>query len=1292
LIDKSERLNSPEVLNSTEQALDDIEIIKIEPESPVKDYTLLNSEIANPISQTPVVFHELERNPIVNNTSVLDILLEQPLSYMIFTRYQNYDTWTNGLLRRSLALPEFNPTKWEYIDIDHNTSTGADDGNTLLTYDPHHEIRIRLTQSPFEVKDTQIPRPLQGIDGSINASGGLQIEIEKLVNNTFPLEAYVIKSISYEGNNYIWVIGFEFQKTPGSFNLTVIADSVKLIGGKVDEFITYLLSGNLSDISDISLAEVNGPYTLNYETNTAIPSVAATIGLVKVENYTLTDKSWIQLRLDKADHENTIPTTGEVFMDSMNIEAPIDTLRWLAGESDSDRIPVILTIKYFEERDEIIFASVLVNELPGFFEFVIDYTTTVDDVNVTIIDYEASEVVHELVYNGYLYPNYRTKNNLEYYNATNLKLVDIPKKFHMETTTDIASQVDTGVYYTPQTGLVANIIDNLVLKLSNRLYRIGKYLKYAADSVMTLPNSNGWAVIDAYDEHFTEIEFYRSSGNYITRDGNFIAFFDDSYVDPFKYDDPDYVLGNIAMSGRFSHLKFLNISFKTNTHLEVKLQGGTDFNALIIKGNEFTHAHVSNLPNYLLIESGDNGTMYSTVPSELEDYEDESDFDQNKISEFKIISVVGQQYLQMKVKDIPNTMTFKRPPGNIVFDVPGDQAIGSFEFQITNNSYYPLYGVKEGHYAYISQTQDYNIGSGRLSGVKHIEYNPEQFGTFALKLEEEAKFQLIFNNELDKKLATSGRMIIDPLPSDFSMELPGIANRSQFLEFPEVTNVSDITEFSNIFFVLGNLGNEIIDLMGNISNSLIQSIGNIGTNFAFTYSLETYNVPLDIIADIERGNWELLEDEPDVPSISWTHGISLIQHEYQDISFLKAHVYLQGLPQRATFESRLVGDDVYIKLDFDDYSPIYDWLQIDIKGVQDRDVDLYLTGLRPNIDFYAEANLTMNLSVAGQITGTIQILTADRDCPRYAVDEKAQGLQDGSLPGVDLGKLYIKMTQYAPIFSYREILVAKVPARFYTNLALTTDLSVKYQASEEIDYFYAKLSKFALDRQWHHSYVIFHELPLEFELGLESNPDFDMDEPLPTQGLPTIKIDTSTQEQLDVYIDLDGRTVGQRPNYEIYIGDAPNILASMSGDVYKFRSLDGKLGALEVKLTNLPIRDNYKVDKFELIGEDIKGFDIKINTIFGVLPYIEVDTDPNNDGENVGRLEINLNHQIELFGKMVKAEVALVDIVYTDAGGGNFPTSMPIYFNSIAMDMSKSKYNIIIPAPIVSVFTSTLSG
>ena len=49
-------------------------------------------------------------------------------------------------------------------------------------------------------------------------------------------------------------------------------------------------------------------------------------------------------------------------------------------------------------------------------------------------------------------------------------------------------------------------------------------------------------------------------------------------------------------------------------------------------------------------------------------------------------------------------------------------------------------------------------------------------------------------------------------------------------------------------------------------------------------------------------------------------------------------------------------------------------------------------------------------------------------------------------------------------------------------------------------------------------------------------------------------------------------------------------------------------------------------------------------------------------------------------------------IVYTDAGGGNFPTSMPIYFNSIAMDMSKSKYNIIIPAPIVSVFTSTLSG
>ena len=483
LTEKNNRLNSPEILNSTEKILDDIEIVEYKPESPVQDYTVLSSEISNPLSQTPSVFHELERNPIVNNTSILDLLLEQPLNYFIFTRYQTYDTWTDGLLRRSLAIPEFNPSKWEYIDIDHNTSTGADDENTILTYDPHHEIRMRLTQSPFEVKEVQIPRPLQGIDGFINLSGGLQIEIEKLVNDTFPLEAYVVKSVSYEGNNYLWVIGFEFQSLPGIFNLSVIADSVKLIGGKVEEFLTYLLSGNLSDIRDLSLAEINGPYTLNYFTDTNIPSVAATVGLVKVENYSFVDTSWIQIRLDKADHENTIPTTGEVFLDSLNIEAPIDTLRWLAGESDTDRIPVILTIKYLEMRDEIIYANVVVNELPGFFEFVIDYTQTVDEINVTIIDYQASDVVGELIYNGYAYPNYRSLNNLEYYNATNLKLVDIPKQFHMETTTDIASQIDTGVYYTPQVGFVANIIDNLVLKLSNRLYRIGKYLKYAAESI-----------------------------------------------------------------------------------------------------------------------------------------------------------------------------------------------------------------------------------------------------------------------------------------------------------------------------------------------------------------------------------------------------------------------------------------------------------------------------------------------------------------------------------------------------------------------------------------------------------------------------------------------------------------------------------------------------------------------------------------------------------------------------------------------------------------------------------------
>ena len=1289
LNEKHNHVNSPEILNNTEKVLDEIEIVELEQESPVKDYNLENAEISNPLYQTPFIFDEIKKNPIVNNTTILDFLLGQPLNYYIFTRTQSYDTWTQGLLRRSIAMPDFNPSKWEYIDIDHNTSTGADDENTLLINDPHHEIRMRLSHVPFRLKDTQIPRPLQGEDGYVTLTGGLQIEVQKLVNSTFELEAYIVKSISYEGINYIWTIGLEFQDTPDSFNLTIIADSVKLIGGKLREIIPLLLSLNFSRLNELTLADINGPYTLNYWTEPDISSVAATVGLVKIENYTMSDKTWIQLRLDNSESHPYIPHTGEVFLDSLNVQAPIDKLKWTAGANDAERIPLILTIKYSEEREELVYATVVVRDMPGEFEFVVDYTKTVDDFNVTIVDYYASAVVDELEYNGYIYPYYRSPNGMQYFNISHLKLYDVPTQFHVETTTDLTSQINTSTYYTPQVGLVANLIDNLVMKLANRLYRIGKYLTYAAESVMTLPSSKGYVEVNAYNEHFGTIEFHRSSGNYINRAGDFIAFFDDSYVDPLKYNDPDHSLINIAISGRLSDLQYLNISFTDTTHLEIKLLGGREFNTLIIKGNEFTHAHFSNLPGYARIDSDISDTVYSTIPLDLDEL-DESDpsYDKelNRISEFKIVSVVGEQYLQLKITDIPNEMTFKRPPGNIVFNVSEGDAIGSFEFQITNNSKFPLYGVEEGHYAYVSQTRDYNMGSGRISGIKHIEYNPEQFGRFRLELEKESKFQIIFKNELDANSKTSGRLIIDPLPNEFSMDLPGIANRSEFLKFPEVTNVTDITEFSNIFFVLGNLGNEIIDLMGNISNSLIQSIGNIGTNFAFSYSLDSYNEPMDIIADIERGNWDEFEGAG-TEAVGWTHGISLAQREFEGNPILKAHMYLQGMPQQASFESRVTGNNVYLKLDFDDYSPDYDWLLIDISGVQERDVVVYLTGIQPNIDFYAEANFTMNLSVGGEIVGNIHILTTEANVGDYSIDDKAQQVLSGNIPGVDLGQLYIKMTQFYPILSLREIIVSQIPARFFTELALTDNLNVKHESSDEIEYIYTKLSKFTLG-SWHHSYVIFHELPSEFELTLTSNNRFDIDKPLPLQGLPTIKVDTVTPEMLDIYIFLDGKTIGQRTNYEVFIGDAPNLLATLKDDVYKFRSLGGKLGALKLKLTNLPLTDDYKIKYIELIGENIVGFDFKINTLFGVLPYFELSTSQSSDDAEGGRLEVNLHHKIKLFGSMVEAQVALVDIVYSDAGGGNIPTSTPIYFNSIAMDMTKSKNNIIIPALIISIYST----
>ena len=188
LQDKVEKANSEQIENETQARLDQMKLVEYSQENVELDYQVKQIQSVGSTDFEPTIFRRLHENPSTNNTSILEWLLDQPLNYWIFTRSNGQETWTKASLRRTLFFPEFNLDKWWYINVDNNISNG----NELWV-----RFDILIKEWDFNRPTIILPSP-----GHINVKGGFGLSVERLVNRTFPIELNVLKSVSYEGENY----------------------------------------------------------------------------------------------------------------------------------------------------------------------------------------------------------------------------------------------------------------------------------------------------------------------------------------------------------------------------------------------------------------------------------------------------------------------------------------------------------------------------------------------------------------------------------------------------------------------------------------------------------------------------------------------------------------------------------------------------------------------------------------------------------------------------------------------------------------------------------------------------------------------------------------------------------------------------------------------------------------------------------------------------------------------------------------------------------------------------------
>lgn len=1269
LQDKEAKSSSPQIENETKQRLDQMQLVEYPITDPEPEYELKRPPASNWASYEPIVFDALSENPIVNNTSILDFILNQPLNYWILTRYEDKLTWTQATLRPTVVFPKFNPWRWEYVDVDDNQSNG-------------NEIRVRfdiVLDTDPETWYYDRPTLLPPTPGSLSIRGGISLTIERQTDNrTFPLEVFIAKSISYEGQNYIWNTGVKFDNTPEDYSAQLLAETVTLSG-----FTELLFNfSSLLNLANRTLAEINGPYSLIYSMNTEnrIQDLDLMIGLVRYENLSLTDKNWLVFDVTppsngKFDH---VPYSGEVWIDSSNVQAPIDRLKWTAGVADSENnsqdksdIPSDLSIRYCEVRDHLIFANVELINLPEWFSIEIDYTKVVSGQNVTVLDYSAGDILGILDYTSYIYPNFIFGS--AQFNCTHVLIEDVPMEYHMEITTDIGRDINTTPYHNPATGIVANLIDNLVVRFANRFYRIGKYLKLAAEGILDLPDKEGWALVDVKDSRFSNLEFYQTSNEYIDVPGNFVAFY--NTTGSTGSSTPPGSTSNsasaFAISGRITNLGWANLSFSQPMEIELRVDSDDGLQAMFIDGDDYVLASISNIPSYLKLMNHENQSYYSTIDPEVPD-----DLDGTIINQFEFTSRIGQQFMQIQMKSLPEELSFSRKSGIISFSTHSDNYIGELNFQITSSISEPIYKLENGDYLSVVHEGDFITGSGKLSGIKNLTYDSNENGYFELELDDERAFHVVIISQ--EPSYTKAKVIIDPLPAQFQLELPGIIKKSN-VDFPDLINQTGLLDFSELVFTLGKLGNEVVNLLGNLTEELINSIGNIGFDFSINYELESFGTSMDMIAEIERSGiplsspntkdiYETATDDVLGGPIGWTHGVVMQQDTYSGEDILRGHLYLQGMPRSASLSTYFTENRTKVDFAFSEYNPKYDWLLIDLHGIQTRDVVVFFQKIPVNINLYASADLTTNLEIGGEMLGDIKIEITEAN---------------GGVCSEKIGALYVSMHTYEPIQSIREFMISELPARLNIDFQIQKEIQLLYDASKEIEFIYSKLSKILTD-SWHHVHLILHDLPKWFKFNLFTNTDFNIDDPLPLQGLPRLLIETGETNTLDIKIQLDGAAVGQRGNIDILIQDVQETTADFRGGSYEIESTG--LEFIRLKLTELPILDNYKINSLVLEAEELRSLLFKVNLLFGVFPYFDLGS--NQDG----KIEITMDHTINLFGSDQRAKVALIDIVYEGVGGANIPVATPVFVNSINSNLKKSQNHVIIPAIVVSLVITWLEN
>ncbi len=1199
------------------------------------------------IPNASVLFDDLEGTPFLTYSSVFDFLISTgPLTYAIFTNCSGVSTWVNGSLRPTFDLQFTNGTlqfvdweRWVEVDCDANPSTGDTNGS---------DLRARLT--PVILNITFGTEPGTGPLGfpiptpTLSFLGGVAMQVERLGPQTpvRPVSVAVVKSFSYDENNYVWFIHLDLPDIPTAFFTTITSDVVQIQGGNVGDTVANLLQGLLGVLDNYTyVAQLRGPYRLGWDFLGALSHLTLSAGYARYFNGTgvpvLAERTWFDVGVAPGTNETSVPSQVRLRLDSESLNKSFDYLQWIASA------PSRLQLHYYDDRENFTYAEATLDEMPIYLEATVD-TFGSGDNSTTSVRYLASDPIAHLEYDEYIFLD----SDPNRYIRTHVRLRDVPTSLIINGTLDVgATLTEPGIRPRPGISLVGELIDRVMVRIASKLYSVGQTLRSIPNNILNLPDEKGWVSIDLPSGGVIgSLEFWLTSGKHVNSSGNYVAFYNDS--DPSTPTPPGAV--STSLSGRLDNIECLVAGFfqeraagtscitsttAQGTMLTLVTRGNRPLTALFLDAphNSTAVARISNLPHVFSFRIEPARVTYSAS---------------SRVSAIEYLSEIEGHYTRILLQDLPTFFQMNETAGNIrvetlVDPLTGRGGIALFEFQVSDREPYTL----PGDHLLVYQEPGVNAVSVRLRELATLRYDQGPGGNVQLRAAGGQPFAMAFINRSEPLAAL---LYFDPLPSQLDVRLPGSLQSVDPIPLPRLGSLSSVLDFSHIIFGIDEFGKAIVNMLSQVGVNLANGIGRFDQNFSFAFDSDANTT---LIASVTKGEWSRADDS------TWVHGLRSRQRvspANNSTLDLTTKLYLSGLPEHMDFSLNVEAEVLKVNTTLLDFTPAFDYLAIETDAAspdpleQPKNIRFFTDGIRPHTDIRLSVTFRSDLTIGGLVVGDMNVNTTS-----------------------PLQNFYVRLTTRTPRPTSVEVLIPEIPVAMSTRAVFGDGITISHHASDPVEFVFVRMSRGILSPD-HSAFAIFHDVPPSVDLEVPPAPTFEVSETNPIRNFPNITISTS-EPGLDLVADVDGKALGSRGGLRFFVNDLGTRLTMLGqGDAYSISS-DG-VKRLLFSLVDFPLSKGLTIDALSIYAEDVRSVTLSMETAFGAYPIIFI------DNLNSGRTEIRFEHRIEALSGQAKATTFV--FVAVPVGRGD----VGVYSNGIVTAPDTGGRQIILPAPVLSVLLS----